>query len=131
MEEAGKFGVDDPGNPVHNEDLPSGKLLGLLQYRDRVFHVTHSMQQRDRTCMLSSQQTDRAEIQGLLSASKTWAEFLQPRRKKLHAVILHVGIRILRHQQKQQLRILRWRHAVYGFEVLEFRTMGAGLGGIP
>jgi len=27
----GKFGLDDGGNPVHNEDLPSGKLLGLIE----------------------------------------------------------------------------------------------------
>ncbi len=32
--------MDDPGNPVHNKDLPSGKLLGLIQDRDGVFHVT-------------------------------------------------------------------------------------------
>src|SRR5713101_1217297 len=30
--------MDDAGNPVHHEDLPPGKLLGLFQYRDDVFH---------------------------------------------------------------------------------------------
>ena len=44
MKNARKFGMDDARDPVHHEDLPSGKLLGLFQYRDGVFHVTHSMQ---------------------------------------------------------------------------------------
>jgi len=44
MKNAGKFRVDDACDPVHNKDLPSGKLLGLFQYCDGVFHVTHSMQ---------------------------------------------------------------------------------------
>jgi hypothetical protein len=32
--------MDDAGNPIYNEDLPSGKLLGLIEDRYRVFHVT-------------------------------------------------------------------------------------------
>ncbi len=42
MEEAWKLGVDDARDPVHNENLPSGKLLGLFQYRDRFFDVADS-----------------------------------------------------------------------------------------
>ena len=131
MEETGQLRVDDAGNPVHNEDLPSGKLLGLFEYRNGFFHVTHSIEQRDRRRMLRSQQTDGAQIQGLLRAAKTGAEFLQPRRKKLHPLILQVGVRILGHQEKQQLRILRGSHPVDSFEILEFRTAGAGRGGLP
>ena len=36
---------DDAGNPVHLEDLPSGKLLGLFQGSDRLFDVADSVQQ--------------------------------------------------------------------------------------
>ena len=47
--------------------------------------------------MLRAQQTDGAQIQRLLRVCKAWLEFLKPRRKKLHALALEVGIRILRH----------------------------------
>ena len=67
MEEGRKLGIYDAGNPVHHENLPSGKLPGLVEYRDRIFHVANSVQQRNLRCMLSSQQSDCAQIQRLLS----------------------------------------------------------------
>src|ERR1700676_1603817 len=98
MEKAWKFSIDDGGNPVHNEDLPSGKLLGLIEDRDRVFHVADSVQQRDGRCMLGSQQSDGTQIRRLLSICQARTEFLQSRRKELRALTLHVGVRVLRHQ---------------------------------
>jgi hypothetical protein len=47
--------MNNAGNPVHDEDLPSGKLLGLIQDRYRVFHVTDPVQQRDGRCVLGAQ----------------------------------------------------------------------------
>src|SRR6266849_9488721 len=43
MEEAWKLSMDDAGNPVHHEQVPSGKLLGLFQYSDRLFDVADSV----------------------------------------------------------------------------------------
>src|SRR5579864_6816496 len=42
VKKTGKLRIDDTGNPVHNEDLPSGKLPRLFQDRDGVFDVTDS-----------------------------------------------------------------------------------------
>src|SRR5713101_6484182 len=126
MEAAWKLSMDDAGNPVHHEDLPSGKLLGLFQYRGGVFDVTHSMQQRHGRCMLSSQRSDCAQIQRLLRVRQTRSEFLQPRGEELCTLALQVRVRILRHKQKQQLWISRWRRTVYGFQILELRANGAG-----
>ena len=47
MKNAGEFGMDDARDPVHNVNLPPGKLLGLFQYSDRFFDVADSVQQRD------------------------------------------------------------------------------------
>src|SRR5205809_4308228 len=71
MEITWKFGMDHAGNPIHNEELPSGKLLGLIENRDRVFHVTDSVQQRNGRCMLGSQQSDGAQIQRLFESPST------------------------------------------------------------
>src|ERR1700693_6292239 len=60
MENAWKFGMDDAGNPIHYEDLPSRKLLGSIEDGDRVTHVTDPVQQRDGRCVLSPQQPDGA-----------------------------------------------------------------------
>ncbi len=87
--------MDDAGNPVHDEDLPSGKLLGLIEDRNRVLHVTDSVQQRNRRCMLSSQQCDGAQIQRLLSVGQARSEFLQSCREKLSALTLQVRVRVL------------------------------------
>src|SRR5713226_3524287 len=122
MEKARKFRMDNASNPIHNEDLPSGKLLGLIEDRNRVFHITESVQQRDGRCVLGAQQSDGAQIQRLLRVRQARAEFLQSRRKELRSFTLHVGVRVLRHQQKQQLWILRWRDGVYGLEVFEIRA---------
>src|SRR5712692_11121658 len=129
MEKAWKFGMDDAGNPIHNEDLPSGKLLGLIEDRYRVFHVTDSVQQRDRRCVLGAQQSDGAQIQRLLSARQSRAEFFQSGRKELRALTLQIGARVLRHQEKQHLRILRWRHAVDRFKIFEFWAWRCGRAG--
>src|ERR1700691_1269247 len=43
VEKAWKFGIDDAGYPVHYEDLPAGKPLGLIEDGDRVFYVTDSV----------------------------------------------------------------------------------------
>jgi hypothetical protein len=81
--------------------------------------------------MLSSQQSDGAQIQRLLSVRQARPEFLQPRREKLYTLDLQVRVRILRHKQKQQLWI-SWRcHAVYSFQEFEFRANRAGLTVIP
>src|SRR5258708_17455398 len=127
MEETRKLGSDDAGNPVHNEDLPSGKLLGLIEDRYRVFHVTDSVQQRNGSCMLSSQQSDGAQIERLLSIGQARSEFVQSCREKLSALTLQVRVRILCHKQKQQLRVSRCRHAVYSLQIFEFGAMGACL----
>src|SRR6266704_1853309 len=76
--------------------------------------------------MLSSQQSDGAQIQRLLSVRQARSEFLQPRGEKLCTLALPVRVRILRHQQKQQLWISRRRHAVYGLQIFEFWAAGAG-----
>src|SRR5215472_1127957 len=131
MEEAGKLCVNHARNPVHNEHLPAGKLLGLFQYGDRLFHITHSTQQWYRLRMLRAQQTDGAQIQRFLRVYETWPEFFQPRRKELRTFALQLGIRVLRHQEKQDLGILRRPHAVDGFEILEFRTRRTGNGEFP
>jgi hypothetical protein len=99
-------------NPVHNEDLPSGKLFGLIQDRNRLFHVSDAVQHRDGRCVLGTQQSDGAQIQGFLGFRQTRPEFLQPRREELRAFPLHVGVRVLRHQQKKHLWILRWGNGV-------------------
>src|SRR5712691_1168125 len=131
MEAAWKLSMDDAGNPVHHEDLPSGKLLGLFQHRDRVFHVADAVQQRNLRCMLSSQQSDGAKIQRLLSVRQARPEFLQPRGEELRTLALQVRVRILRHKQKQQLWI-SWRcHEVYSFQIFEFWAAGAGQIVIP
>src|SRR5260370_13442343 len=122
LEQAWKFGVDDAGNPVHNKDMSSGKLLGLIQNPDGVFHVTYSVQQRDGRCVLGSQQSDGAQIQRLLRVGQARTEFLQSSRKELRALTLHVGVGVLPHQQKQELRILRRRNRVYGLQVIELRA---------
>jgi len=54
MEATGKLGVDHAGNPVHNEDLPAGELLGSFQHGNGFLHPTDSVQQRDRRRMLRS-----------------------------------------------------------------------------
>src|SRR5216684_6817996 len=81
--------------------------------------------------MLSSQQSDGAQIQGLLSVRQARSEFLQPRGEKLCTLVLQVRVRILRHKQKQQLWISRWCNTVYGLQILELRANGAGLTVIP
>src|SRR6266851_10314132 len=122
MEKVWKLGMDNAGNPVDHEDLPSGKLLGLIQGHHRVFHVADSVQQRDGRCVLGSQQSDGAQIQRLLSVRQTGTEFLQPRREELRTLTLQVRVRVLRHQQKHQLWIARWRDAVYSLQVFELRA---------
>src|SRR5260370_503719 len=107
METAWKLGIYDTGDPVHHEELPSGKLPGLFQHRDRVFHVADPVQQRNLKCMLSSQHSDGAQIQRLLSVREARFEFLQPRGEKLCTLAFEVRVRILRHEQKQQLWISR------------------------
>jgi len=99
--------MDNAGNPVHNEDSPSGKLLGLIQDGQGVFHVADAVPQRDGGCVLGSQQSDGAQIQSLLSVRQLGTEFLQSRREELRTLTLQVGVRVLRHEQKQQLWILR------------------------
>ena len=76
MEAPGKLGVDHAGNSVHNEDLPAGELLGSLQDGNGLFHPTDSVPQRDRRRMLSSQQTDSAQIQRPLDIRQARLEFL-------------------------------------------------------
>src|SRR5580658_11085541 len=115
MEQARKLGSYNAGNPVHNEDLPSGKLFGLIQDRDRIFHVADSVQQRDGGCVLGAQYSYGAQIERFLNIGQARVELLQSRREELRAFLLQVGIRVLRHQQKQQLWILRWRDGVYSF----------------
>src|SRR6266576_4875965 len=127
MEKAWKLSMDDAGNPIHNEDLPSGKLLGLIEDRYRVFHVTDSVQQRNGRCMLGSQQSDGAQIERLLNVGQARSEFVQSCGEKLSALTLQVRVRILCHQQKQQLWISRRCHAVYSFQVFELGAMGACL----
>src|SRR6266849_5913202 len=122
MEKARKFRMDNAGNPIHNEDLPSGKLLGLIEDRNRVFHITESVQQRDGRCVLGAQQSDGAQIQRLLRVRQARAEFLQSRRKEVRAFTLQVGVRILRHQAEQQLWVLRRRDRVDGLQVFELRA---------
>src|SRR5207249_9712134 len=58
MEAAWELSMDDTGGPVHHEDLPAGKLLGLLQHRHAVVHVANAVQQRDRRGVLSAQQSE-------------------------------------------------------------------------
>src|SRR5713101_691680 len=81
--------------------------------------------------MLRLQQSDGAQIQGLLSVRQARSEFLQPRGEELCTLALQVRVRILRHKQKQQLWIARRCHAVYSFQIFEFRANGAGLAVIP
>ena len=118
--------MDDTGGPVHHEDLPAGKLLGLLQHRHGVVHVANAVQQRDRRGVLSAQQSDGGQVQRFLKVGKARSEFPQARGEKLHAFARDVGVSVLGHQQEEQLRILRRSHAVYGHQVLEFRAMRNG-----
>src|ERR1700728_1434520 len=128
MEETRKLGSDNAGNPIDNEDLPPGKLLGLIEDRYRFFHVTDSVQQRNGRCILGSQQSGGAQIERLLNVGQARSEFVQSRREKLSALSLQVRVRILCHQQKQQLWISRRRRAVYSFQVFEVGAMGTCLG---
>ncbi len=75
MEATGKLGVDHAGNPVHNEDLPAGELLGSFQHGNGLLHPTDSVQQRDRLRMLRSQQTGCAQIQRPLNIRQARLEF--------------------------------------------------------
>ncbi len=81
--------------------------------------------------MLGSQQSDGAQIQRLLNVRQARPEFLQSRREELRTLALQVRVRILRHQQKQQLWVSRGRHAVDGLQVFELRADGAGVTVIP
>ena len=81
--------------------------------------------------MLSSQQSDGAQIQRLLRFRQARSEFLQPRREELCTLALQIRVRILRHKQKEQLRISRRCHAICSFQVFEFRANGAGPAVIP
>src|SRR5258708_5864352 len=76
--------------------------------------------------MLSSQQSDGAQIERLLKVRQARSEFLQPRGEELCTLALQVRVRILRHKQKQQLWISRRCHEIYSFQVFEFRANGAG-----
>src|SRR5262245_43761689 len=77
-------------------------------------------------CVLRAQQADCAQIERLLAGCQAGIEFLQPRREKFHALALEVQVRIPRHEQKQQLWILRRRHAIDGFQILEVRMTRRG-----
>src|SRR6266478_4100259 len=83
VEEAGNSGTNDAGNPIHDENLSTGELSGLVQKRERVFHVPDPLQQRDRWRTLCAQQSDGAQVQGLLNVRQTRCELLQPRGEKL------------------------------------------------
>ena len=54
-EKAREFRVNDARDPVNNEDLPPRHLLGTVEHRDRVVHVTDPVQQRNRRCVLRTQ----------------------------------------------------------------------------
>src|SRR5207253_7819006 len=70
MEAAWELSMDDTGGPVHHEDLPAGKLLGLLQHRHGVVHVANAVQQRDRRGVLSAQQSDGGQVQRFLKVGR-------------------------------------------------------------
>src|SRR2546425_886593 len=54
METVGKLRADRAGDPIHNEDLATGKFFGPVQHGNRLLHPTDSAQQRDGVCMLRS-----------------------------------------------------------------------------
>src|SRR5258708_34775989 len=68
MEETRELGSDDAGNPVHDKDLTAGKLLGLVQHCNAVFHVTNAVEQGNQRAVLDHQQTAGAQTDGLLHA---------------------------------------------------------------
>jgi len=52
MEETRELRTDDAGNPGYDEDLAAGEPLGLVELRNRVFHVADATEQGDRGGML-------------------------------------------------------------------------------
>ncbi len=115
MEDTRELRTDDAGNPVYDEELAAGEPLGLVELRDRVFHVADAAEQGDRGGMLGPQQTDGAQIKSLLRIAEARAELVQTRGEEFCAFHLLVGIGVCPHEKEEQLRILRGRSAVDGF----------------
>ena len=122
--EAGELGVHDTCHPVHDEDLATGELPGLVQHSESVLHVPDAAQQRNLRRMLGAQQPDGAEIERFLSVGEARPEFLEARGQELYALRLPVGVPILRHQQEKKLRIPRGGNGVYRFQVFKVRAAG-------
>src|SRR5215831_19131410 len=100
---AREFRVDDPSDPVHDENLAPRQLLGPLKDRDRVLNVSIPAPERQRRSMLRPQQADDAQIKRLLNGRQTPLEFFAAGRKEFRSFALPVGTYVLRQQQEHQL----------------------------
>jgi hypothetical protein len=61
-------------------------------------------EQRNVLRVLRAQERQRTEIQGALAVRQAWPELLQPCREEFDALALPVGIRVLGHEEEEQLR---------------------------
>src|SRR5579859_681114 len=115
--------MHDPGDPVHDKNLPAGYLLCLIEGGNRVSYIAVAIQQPHSGCILSAQQPDNSQIQRLLNRCQLWLEFLETRAEKFCSLILKIRTGELAHQDEHQLRVLWWRDAVHGLQILEFRAV--------
>src|SRR5437879_3737461 len=115
--------MHDPGDPVHDEDLPARYLLCLIEGSNRVSYIAVAIQQPHSGCILSAQQPNDSQVQRLLNRCQLWLEFLETRTEKLCSLILKVRTGELAHQYEHQLRVLWWCDAIHGLQIFEFRTV--------
>jgi hypothetical protein len=123
---AGQLGGDDPRHPPHDEDLSPRQPFRLFEDGDGVPDPAASLQERHVGRVSRPQQSDRAEIEGLLAVRQAGFECLHERREKLDAVAVQMCIGVLAHQQEEQLRIARRPRAIDSLQVLELGAMPGG-----
>jgi hypothetical protein len=72
------------------------------------------------------QQPDCREVQGFLRLGEPQPEVIQSRRQELRALALQIPIRVLAHQEKEQLRIPRRFGAIHCLEILKLAPVPGG-----
>jgi len=69
--------------------------------------------------MSRAEEPDRRQVERLLNVGESGAELREASLEELRPVAVPVRVRVLSHQEEQQLRITGRRRAVDGLQVLE------------
>src|SRR5579864_592279 len=115
--------MHDPGDPVHDENLPARYLLCLIEGGNCVSYIAVAIQQPHSGCILSARQPDDSQIQRLLNRCQLWLEFLETRAEKFGSLILKIRTGELAHQYEHQFWILWRSDTVHCLQIFELRTV--------